>query len=126
MKKILAILSVTGIVFFISGSVSAQTFIKPPIRTADLHPAVQRAIPVALPMKSGGGAKTITSAQPGAVKGILPPIRSGSTTGPGGNKAIPAGHPGGQQTGSGSGATGGAGSTKLPIKGTGTGGTGKQ
>jgi hypothetical protein len=103
MKKILSILSVMGMVIFISGRVTAQTVIKPPIRTADPHPAFQRTVPVALPIKSGGGQKTITSAQPGAVKAILPPMRQGSATSPGGNKTIPAGH----------------GSTKLPIKGTG-------
>jgi hypothetical protein len=102
MKKISAILSVMGILFFISGRVTAQAVIKPPMRTADLSPAVQHTAPVALPIKNGGGgAKTITSAQPGAVKATLPPIRSGSTAGPGGNKAIPAR----------------AGSAKLPVKG---------
>lgn len=91
-----------GIAFFISGRVTAQTGIKPPIRTADPHPAVQHTAPVALPIKSGGGgAKTITSAQPGPAKAILPPMRAGSTTGPGGNKLIPAR----------------AGSAKLPVKG---------
>jgi|HubBroStandDraft_1064217.scaffolds.fasta_scaffold373937_2 hypothetical protein len=110
MKKILNILTVTGIVFFISSRAAAQTVDKLPIRTADPHPAVQRAIPVALPIKSGGGEKTITSVHPGAVKAIVPPIRSGSTTSPGSIKPTPAG----------------AASTKLPIKGTGTGATIKQ
>jgi hypothetical protein len=123
MKKILSILSVMGIVFFISGGVTAQTVTKLPMRTADRYPAIQHTAAVALPIKSGGGAKTITSAQPGAAKAILAPVKSGGTTGTGINRAIPAGHPGGQQPG---GAAAGASSTKLPIKGAGTGGTTKQ
>jgi hypothetical protein len=103
-----------GILFFIGGQVTAQTISQMPIRTADPHPPVQRAVSVALPIRSGGGEKTLTSARPGAERGavraILPPMRAGSTTGPGANKPI----------------TGGAGSPKLPVKGTGTGVTNKQ
>jgi hypothetical protein len=101
MKRILVILSVMSIVFFISGRVSAQTTNKPPIRTVDPHPAVQRVVPVALPIKSGGGERAITPARPGAVKAILPLMKSGGAPGPGGNKLTPAGLPGGLQPGGG-------------------------
>jgi hypothetical protein len=110
MKKILRILSVMGLVFFISSRAAAQTVEKLPMRTVDSHPAVHRTIPAALPIKSGGGEKTVTLTQPGAMKPILPPMRTGNATGSGGNKAIPAS----------------AGSAKLPIKGAGTGGTNMQ
>jgi hypothetical protein len=128
MKKILAILSMTGILFLISGRGTAQTGEKLPIRTADLHPVVQRTVPGALPMKSGGGEKTITSVRPGDVKVTLPPLKPGGTMGPGGTKVIPAGRPGVLQPGGApgvTGTTGGASSAKLPIKGAGTGGTNK-
>jgi hypothetical protein len=107
-----------------AASQAVQTVEKLPIRTADLHPAVSHTAPVALPIKSGGlGDKTITSAQPGAFKAILPPMKQGSATVAGSIKGTPAGRPGDLQPG---GATGGAGSTTVPIKGTGTGGTNKQ
>jgi hypothetical protein len=100
MKKIAGILLVTGILFFISGRVTAQTVHKMPIRTVDPYPAVRRTVSVALPIKSGSGSKTIKSTQPGAGKAILPAGVSGATSG--------------------------AGSAKPPIKGTGNGGTSGQ